>query len=322
MSKVAIVAPCHIQPSKAWVAALEHARIHEKADIIIVDDSNGKLSLPDKWDIYGYARQRVCLGDRLYALFEDFHHSSACKQFGLWRAYKRGYDYVIVVDSDCIIPKDFVKRHLSAISGSGHGWDNPLEGTEFFSRGFPYSKRNLPIAAHMGLWDSELDLYGTDRVGFEYERQEAPTHQEPVRVAGYMPLSGMNVCFRRDAIPYMLFLPDIQVGAQQWFTRHDDIWGGYIFQKIMKMKGAALSYGDPKIFHDTIVDPEEDALAEIPMIQYEDDFYAFVDSYLDLRPGMKLAPASEIFAYLAGAQAAGPFAGFLAAFDFQAKAYA
>ena len=86
----------------------------------------------------------------------------------------------------------------------------------------------------------------------------------------------MNVSFRNDAIPFMLFLPNFK-NATSYFTRHDDIWGGYMFQKAAQLKGFALSYGDPIVWHDTIVIPEEDARDEEGMIAFEKLFYKTVD---------------------------------------------
>lgn len=267
--KVAIVAPVHIQPSQQWIEALNYA--NKTATIIIVDDSDGKVVLPENWDVYGYARQREVLGDDLYKQFEMFHKSSSCKTFGVWLAHQRGFDPIIVIDSDCVIPPDFVAKHIEALLKYGDGWDNPIKGSGFYSRGFPMHERNKPVWAHMGLWENELDLYGTDRVG-RTDIPKIPPYVDRISNGAYFPLSGMNVSFRNDAAPYMMFLPNFNFGEQK-FTRHDDIWGGFIFETIARAKGFALSYGQPTVFHDTVVIPEEDAADEVPMIKYEKEFY-------------------------------------------------
>ena len=329
MKDVAIVAPCHIQPSKAWVEALH--RESASADVIIVDDSDGKITLPGCLEMFGYARQKQELGDELYAMFERFHKSSACKQFGLWLAYKRGYKKVIVIDSDCIVPERFVELHSSLLESGGTacgGWGNPLAGTYLYSRGYPYSQRNWKMGAHMGLWTNELDLYGTDRVG-KKDLPKTPDekyYNQYVRTAAFFPLSGMNVSFNREVIPFMLFLPNFKSDKGEKFSRHDDIWGGYIFQKLMQKKHYALSYGKPFVFHDTVVVPREDAKEERAMIKYEDDFFYFIDSMLDLRPQLKEATAQQVFEYLADTSKLSPgyaiFKDLLPAFALQAKLYA
>lgn len=324
MKKIAIVAACHIETSPEWKKALEVQG--EFADIIIVDDSDGKLSFPKDWDVYDYARQKAFLGPKLYKLFEQFHKSSSCKQFGLWMAYQLGYETVIVIDSDCIVSSKFVEDHLYALYDDnwGGGWDNPLSETGFYSRGYPYSKRDWQIVANMGLWTHELDLYGTDRVG----KGNIPSTPADIMFehsvnATFFPLSGMNVSFRREMIPYMLFLPNFSHGENK-FSRHDDIWGGYIFQKIMQAKHQALSYGLPFVYHDTVVVPEEDAAEEVAMIKYEDEWYDFIDHTLviNARNLDKLAP-NEIFSWISHELAIHEIFSELApAFILQAQLYA
>jgi len=331
--KTAIVAPVHIQPSERWVDALWNEATRADAHVIIVDDSDGKVTLPwnhdSKGDVYDYAAQKKELGEELYASFERFHHSAACKQFGLWKAWKDGYDAVIVIDSDCIVSEGFISAHLEALEQKGAGWTNPLEtsssepfgtGKDWYSRGFPYSQRDLPKWAHMGLWEESLDLYGKDRV-------LNPDKSESFKVSGVfpspatLPLSGMNVSFRASAVPYMLFLPNFNFRDKK-FTRHDDIWGGYLFQKIMREKGGSISFGSPSVIHDTKVNASEDAAAEEPMLDYEDRFLSLVDRALVFSgSGSKHLEAPEIFSWL-GREFANStiFAGLTDAFEFWAKA--
>ena len=300
--RVAIVATVHIKPSEEWVNALWNEAKDSGAHVIIVDDSDGNVELP--WshdsggDVYDYEAQRLALGVELYTLFEQFHQSSACKNFGTWKAYQEGYDVIIVIDSDCIVPNGFVKEHLRALEQKGRGWDNPLSNTSLYSRGFPYSKRELPILAHMGLWTNCLDLYGTDRVGKPFPLPDETPWMDYHVASGHFPLSGMNVAFTREAIPYMLFLPNFESGRNK-FRRHDDIWGGYIFEKIVSQKGGALSYGLPYVKHDSIVVAEEDAEEEKAMIKFEDAFYEAIDTALVFTgSGCSAHSGPEIFMWL------------------------
>lgn len=305
--KVAIVAPCHIQPSKQWVDALNRElNAHGNATAIIVDDSDGKISLPHgviTWEVYDYAKQRAALGEELYGLFEQFHHSSACKNFGTWLAWRDNYDVIIVIDSDCIVPEGFIAKHLEALARPEGGWSNPLAGTGWYSRGFPYALRDLPKWAHMGLWEKNVDLYGSDRVaaGADWKKLQPmtpPYPHESFRPGQFFPLSGMNVSFVREAIPFMLFLPNFHY-LRHNFSRHDDIWGGYIFQKAAQQKHKSLSYGQPIVEHESEVIPEEDAKEEEAMIAFENDFYRAIDDALVFSgSGCASHTGPEIFAWL------------------------
>lgn len=278
--KIAIVAPIHIEPTKNWIDSLK-ACVNGKSNVsvIIVDDSDGKVELPSEWDVYGYARQEEELGSDFYKRFEKFHKSSACKNFGHWIAWKQGFDVIIGLDSDCNVGPNFIGDHLEALLMRAEGWVNPLKGTGWFSRGFPYIERDRPVVANLGLWENELDIYGKDRV------EQGTPPSKPLQVGheiahGFIPFSGMNWASWSRAIPAFCFLPNfdfVDGEKREEFRRHDDIWGGYIFQVIMGAIGDRIVYGAPLVFHDTIVDAQADMDQEGPMMEFENRFYASVD---------------------------------------------
>lgn len=280
--RIAVVSPVHIQPSEEWVEAVDALGV----DIIVVDDSNGKVKLPERWDVYGYDRQKAYLGSK-YEYWQKFQHSSACKNFGHWVAYNLGYDIIVGIDSDCIPQDGFIEQHIANLEKTSYLWENVLANTKWFSRGFPYSAREAKTALSLGLWKGELDLYGKDRVDYP-ERQTAQPHEEGQKVAqNYIPLSGMNWATWRENIPDLLFLPNHDMGEiyvedklvdSGKFRRHDDIWGGYIFQKKMQERGQRIVYGAPIVIHDTIVDAEADAEEEKAMIMHEDAFFDSIDA--------------------------------------------
>lgn len=291
--KIAIVAPVHIQPSKQWVDALKAiSEGKPNVSVIIVDDSNGKVELPESFDVYGYDRQREEMGDDLYSRFERFHRSSACKNFGHWIAWRDGFDVVMGLDSDCIVPPNFIADHLESLMTTSHGWTNPIRHTTWFPRGYPMAERAKRTALSLGLWEGELDLYGTDRVENPGKDTKTLVLPEDRQVAdGPLPLSGMNWAAWADCIPGLLFLPNFDYQHRPdvlyRFRRHDDIWGGYIFQCLMASRGERIVYGKPIVFHDTVVKPEEDAKEEEAMIAFEHDFYRQVDAIVaEVEDGM------------------------------------
>ena len=266
--KVALVAPVHIQVSDEWIHAVDSLGV----DVIIVDDSNGKVQLPAHWDVYGYERQKEVLGDK-YEYWQKFQKSSACKNFGHLVAYRAGYDIILGIDSDCIPGVGFVDAHIRNLLEPVPLWENTIPNTDWFPRGFPFSQRNGKCALSLGLWHNELDLYGTDRVEHPERQTDSPECKENRVAQTYLPLSGMNWATWRENIPELLFLPN-----HGNFRRHDDIWGGYIFQKQMLAKGERIRYGFPLVKHDTVVIPQEDADEEVAMIEHEDEFFASIDA--------------------------------------------
>lgn len=277
--KVAIVAPAHIPLTKDWITSLQREAKAGNADVIIVDDSNGKLGeLPSEWRVFTYPDQREFL-EELYEEFATiFHKSSACRVFGHIVAYAQGYDFIIGLDSDCVVPFNFVDDHLKTLNTKVNGgWINPLSGSGLYPRGFPYSMRNWRTIANMGMWENVLDLNGLDRKPNELKRITITKH---FNAPAPIPFSGMNFSLTRDATFGFLFLPNFKIGDDD-HRRIDDIWGGYIFQRIMRKIKAGVTYGPPVVFHDTVVIAEEDAAEEKAMYKNEDEFMKHVDEVVN-----------------------------------------
>lgn len=317
--KIAICTPCHIPPTKEWIEKLEKERVSAistlgvEADVIIVDDSNGHLGqLPVNWRLYDYPRQEEFLG-MLYEQFATmFHKSSSCRIFGHILAYSEGYDVIIGLDSDCEVRPNFVLLHLENLKQKGCGWTNPLENigdgkTKHYPRGFPYHMRDWKVVANMGLWEQTLDINGKDRV--EGEPTTINLVQDEYNLAVTpMPFSGMNFALVRDAVPGFLFLPNFVykytshsqsiVIKTDEFRRIDDIWGGYIFQKLMQKRRESATLGYPVVDHISKVIATEDAAEEAAMYKWEERFIAEVDmvmDHLDSPPQLSYIELYKIF---------------------------
>lgn len=285
--KVAVVAPVHLQPSPAWIKAVDDClKGRGERKIIIIDDSAKQdLLFPAAWDVYTKDRQEEFLGSEKYKQFQMFHRSSACKSLGNFIAWKEEFDVIIGLDFDCIPPMNFVAEHVEGLKRQGYGWTNPILATGWFPRGYPYSERIRKVIGNLGLWRGTLDLGGKDRVMNGAEPTE-PMNPLPHAIAdGFVPFSGMNWALLREAMPGFLFLPNFQYehgdGTTFKFRRHDDIWGGYILQRFMEKRNERLCYGDPVVFHDSPVDAQKDANEEEAAMLFENPFYTAIDLAVD-----------------------------------------
>ena len=304
--KIAVVVPNHIVPKKEWLNALDEATLN-KADVIIVDDSHDQIfkglyaETFKNWKVYDREDQRKELGDK-YARFSIFHRSSSSRNFGNYMAWKQEYDVIIGLDSDCNVPRDLVEWHIEGLNMVGHGWTNPIKIEGWFPRGYPYSERNRKVTANLGLWENVLDINAKDRKDNEpketHHRIEFSDgsinngeYEECNLVAeSFIPFSGMNWAILREAMPGFLFLPNfnLSIKDREWkFRRHDDIWGGYIFQRFMELRNERIAYGRPIVFHDTVLDIPADIAEEEAMIAFENTFYGAVDLAMKkVTPGM------------------------------------
>lgn len=283
--KVALITACHINPTQEWIDSLP-----TDIDIFVVNDEWKEKVIIDRPNVkvFGYKEQEEELGEHYEYFAKTFHKSSACKNFGLWYAYKKGYDYVIMIDSDCNCPQNFVKDHLRAIQKRGIGWENNIE--EFgdaFARGFPYPERDKEIVLNMGMWKGQMDINGQDKVDNPDLAKIHDYMWYPVRknkvANGMIPLSGMNVCLKIEAIPAYFLIPNFDYEDLK-FRRCDDIFGGYIFQKLVKLRGDCISYGQPLVYHDSEVDPKVDAKEEESMNEFDEEFYDLIDKVIANTP--------------------------------------
>jgi len=294
--KIALITAVHITPTKEWIKSLP-----TDIDIIVVNDEWKEKVVIDKPNVkvFGYKEQEELLGEHYEYFAKTFHKSSSIKNFGMWYAYKQGYDYVIMIDSDCNCPPNFVKDHIRAIQKRGEGWENNIsEFGNHFARGFPYSERDKEIVLNMGMWKGQMDINGQDKIDNPELAKPHDYMWYPVgktQVAnGMIPLSGMNIIIARDAIPAYFLIPNFDYEDLK-FRRCDDIFGGYIFQRLARLKGDVISYGQPLVYHDSPVVPEEDAKEEEAMNEYDKEFYELVDNCIKNVSGMDYKYMFESF---------------------------
>lgn len=270
--------------------------------IIVPDDSDGQLSPPPRDNVryFDYAAQRDYMGEHYGAIP---HKSAASRNFGHVVAVREGYDVIVALDYDCRPAPGWLGEHLNRLTTvieapaiRGH-WVNSITAEGFYARGYPYEYRNPEASAvddttvsgqvklNMGLWNNILDLNGVDKLPAEppYDPGVRPG---PNHVAlGMLPLCGMNTAFTADITPAYFFLPDVWVNGWQ-LSRHDDIWGGYVLQKLMAINGDLVTFGHPIVEHTKQTKLERVVMLEQWMHMMARQFYDAVDAAAaTVRPG-------------------------------------
>jgi hypothetical protein len=262
--------------------------------IIVCDDSDGKLAPPPRDNVryFDYSAQRDFMGDHYPAIP---HKSAAARNFGHVVAAREGYDVIIALDYDCRPAQGWLSNHLATLTTvldapalRGH-WVNSITAEGFYARGYPYEYRNPEASAieettvsgqvklNMGVWNNVLDLNGVDKLPAEppYDPGVRPG---PNHVAlGMLPLCGMNTAFTADLTPAYFFLPDVWVDGWQ-LSRHDDIWGGYVLQKLMAIKEDLVTFGNPIVEHTRQTKLERVVMLEQWMHLMAVQFYDAVDA--------------------------------------------
>lgn len=180
------------------------------------------------------------------------------------RAVDAGAEVIVVMDDDCLACSS--EQYSKEISIGGNMWDGPYmlsrsleafveihvkclepQPVELFkqvtkpaSRGTPYLNRTvtMPVAASYGYWRNVGDYDGCAQL---VHGATHPMEFDRSPIFGrYFAASGMNMAFRREWWPICQF-----INVSRW----DDIWAGFLFQKIAYARGFCFNMGGPDVFH-------------------------------------------------------------------------
>lgn len=203
--------------------------------------------------------------------------TSACKSFAIFWAYHNGNDPIYVLDDDCLPAKDTdpLWVHTETLNDTARCWTfEPIVND--IARGTPYLPEK-PIALSVGLWlrNGDFDAIESLRRG----DKAYSLVDEFVPFGAMFPMSGMNVCFKRDIAPLMYF--GLQ-GPQWGVDRFDDIWCGWIAKRILDHLELATWCGEPYIIHDKASDPFVNIVKEAPGYKMNNDFFMFMRN-LDIK---------------------------------------
>lgn len=259
--------------------------ILDKVYVVVVDDSNGKAPR--------HAHPRVLYVDDAFQ--EDYspaaaalvpHRNPSCKAFGLYYAWREGFDIAILLDDDVDlrVSPDFLdkvpvgKLVKANTFHSMSGWYNPmlqLGETEVWARGYPYEFRSesceiLRQAATVrplfneGLWTGTADINGVDKLAGHVATKDRAIDPGYVvlQVGDRLPLSIMNCQIHRDLIPAFYQPPDWPMPGGFQVRRHDDVWSMYVLKALMDRRLEVVTVGEPLAWHRKEGDMEKEILSE------------------------------------------------------------
>lgn len=255
--------------------------------VVVVDDSDGVAPRHDRRNItyVDYAFQDKYLPGAAEIIPR---HNPSCKDFGLYYAYREGFDVAILLDDDCDtrVTPDFLyqvpvgKTVVASPFMSPSGWFNTmllLGETELWARGYPYEHRAEACTIlhqhpqlvepkfNEGLWTGTPDINGIDKIRIGNEGVTAKREicgRAVLREGQHLPLSIMNVQLATELIPAFYQPPDYPVGGGFRIRRHDDVWSMYVLKALMDIKGDMATVGGPLIWHRKEGDMIKEALSE------------------------------------------------------------
>ena len=215
-------------------------------------------------------------------------NSISRRNFATLKAYQLDADIIIMVDDDNfpLLDDDYFGKHSKVgseqflnVINSESNWFNVCEvllesnQVPFYHRGFPINKRSsdsvgkdsvkkqrIRIASNEGLW---IDSPDTDAFTWMNAPELTVTNYHRYMYGSnfalsrgtWSPMNSQNTSILREGLPSYFLNP--------FHKRYDDIWAGYIFQKVAKSLNYSIVFGEPLVEqrrnpHDYLVDLENE----------------------------------------------------------------
>jgi reversibly glycosylated polypeptide / UDP-arabinopyranose mutase len=175
------------------------------------------------------------------------------RSYGYYYAWREGADTVITLDDDCYPNTynsteriEFIDKHKRSLTRTAESiaWCSTIGGVR--ARGVPYENtgRIQEVLINHGLWHNVPDMDAMTQISNPVYQIELKNQVIPRGM--YYPMCGMNLAFKREAIPMMYFF---LMGERWGRDRFGDIWCGIISKKICDHLGYSVTSGEPHVYH-------------------------------------------------------------------------
>lgn len=260
---------CHRQFKDAWWSLF----VRHRVTLITVWDGESPHVTEQRWDDEIPHPAHVpfdadCEAE-LFCRFTD-----GIRNLGFVAAAAMGADFVLTLDDDVraiteedgywltdymtvdeVTAKfDPIQAHLDALARRVPiSWMNTAHMGAPYLRGFPYGVRDeAPVMLSHGVWVGTPDFDGETQLRLEQAGgvpKTLPYYVGPVPKGVLIPICGMSLMVRKDALPYLYFTP---MGPDSGFPdlhRFADIWMGTVLKRKFDELGWAVYTGASTVLH-------------------------------------------------------------------------
>lgn len=154
-------------------------------------------------------------------------------------------EYIFTTDDDCTPLGDPIQDHIHQLNRKVPiSWLSTAK--DAYLRGFPYGVREeAQVMLSHGVWNGVPDYDAPTQL--LVSKDFKPTYYQGVIPKGiFFPMCGMNIMFRREALPYIYFAP---VGQYKGAERFDDIFAGLEVVKSFAELGWGIVTGYAGVNH-------------------------------------------------------------------------
>lgn len=296
MSRIAVVVPTIRQDmwyDSFYPAWEELFRKHEVLLLKVVDGDDPHIAVIDHAEKVDASQKTerqthdVFSGEDVEVPLLLRNYSPAIRNFG-FAAIAKLYPevkYIMTLDDDCLPvigeTQDTISQHRLLLDLQVPiSWVNTLTFPDF-PRGFPYKlRREAQVMLSHGIWHEVADWDAINQIFRTYEECNGKLHafgfyRGVIPRDVYFPLSGMNVAFRRELLPYAYWAPVADVRGCE---RFDDIWAGIHIKKACDTNGWACVSGYSAVTHHRASNPMKNLQKEAVGIAVNESYYQAPDT--------------------------------------------
>lgn len=290
--RVAVVVPtCRPDRIADFLAAWRRQFEAHQCDVLVVRDDtpDGEVWM----DGMLVSNAAHALGDCVRIVPRQ---SPACRCIGFAFIAKHmpDVDAIVTLDDDVEPLGDTIGDHVRALeSRVPVSWmSSTLAGSQYM-RGFPYGVREeAPVWVSHGVWRNIPDLDAPTQLVIG-TTPKVEFYRGPVPKGICFPVCGMNLAFRREALPLMYWCPAKWLPGAE---RFDDIWMGVPLVRDLAEAGAALVTGYAECVHTRLSNVFRNLRQEAFGIEVNESYWAgdvpldardFFSGYTDFRQRWK-----------------------------------
>lgn len=269
MSNIAVIVPTIRENSyndfiKAWKPLFD---FHEVELIVVWDGDDQHIKYNDK---------RI---ERHEVLKTHEHlvqkRTPACRNLGFAYVAKHlsSVEYIITLDDDVRPNGDTIGDHLYALSQrvpTSYMGSTIIYSTWDYMRGFPHNVREeSEVVLSHGVWNIVPDYDAPTQLLVPFDHFPV-FYRGPIPKGVQTNLCGMNIAFKRKALPYVYYAPVAEFKGAQ---RFDDIWGFYKTKLDFDERNWAIMTGIAEVDHIRASDVWKNLEQEVVGMRLNEDYW-------------------------------------------------
>lgn len=155
-------------------------------------------------------------------------------------------EYIITLDDDMTPNGDTIGDHIATLQKRlPISWFS--HSGEAYMRGFPYGiRQEAPVMLSHGVWEKNPDWDAPTQL-LNNNANHTEYYKGAIPKGSYFNFCGMNVGFRREALPYVYYAP---VSDFKGAERFDDIYAGIPMKEDFDRLGWAVATGYAVCVHE------------------------------------------------------------------------